>query len=317
MSLLVVGPNSYIAERLSQRMREEGRVFYLASMRKDLETEYVKGEYIGKADELDLELMNEKEIDTVLISTALSARDAQIAPEKAEELSCVRLPKLIKTLVGSGVRRVLYLSSIKVYGENPQGKIDELSPTLPTSIYAKIHLRTETILKEIGSKEDIEVMCLRLSNVFGAPLRSNHSGWDLAANDFARQYVLSRKIESKTPEIVRNILPMNMLLDVILGGINGELGRINSGTLNVGSGLCLSMGSLKDLIKEVSKAVRRGGSSLSVLELIRNTRTDGSFTYGRGLLGVEYKDIISDEMELIASEFYDLVMQADRQFGRD
>lgn len=316
MSLLVVGPNSYIAERLSQRMREEGRVFYLASMRKDLEIGYVKGEHIGRADELDLEIMNKKGIDTVLICTALNARDAQMAPEKAEELSCVRLPNLIKKLVGSGVTRVLYLSSIKVYGENLQGKIDELSPTLPTSIYAKTHLKTETVLKEIGSKENIEVMCLRLSNVFGAPIRSNHSGWDLAANDFARQYVLSREIESKTPEIVRNILPMNMLIDVILSWINGDLRRVNSDTLNVGSGLCLSMGSLKDLIKEVATSLSRGGSSLSVLELIRNTRTDGSFTYGRGLLGVEYKDIISDEMELIASEISDLVMQAHRQFVR-
>ncbi len=71
-----------------------------------------------------------------------------------------------------GVSRFLHLSSIKVYGENPVGIIDERAPTAPEGAYAQTKLAAERIVGEAAT-EGLSTAIFRLCPVFGVGDKGN------------------------------------------------------------------------------------------------------------------------------------------------
>ena len=72
-----------------------------------------------------------------------------------------------------GVRRVVFLSSIKVYGEEPPGVIDEDTAVDRSSPYAATKLDAERILLEAMDHAGPSVSVLRLCPVYGAGDKGN------------------------------------------------------------------------------------------------------------------------------------------------
>jgi nucleoside-diphosphate-sugar epimerase len=68
-----------------------------------------------------------------------------------------------------GAPRIVYLSTIKVYGESPLGTIDEHTRLAPESAYARSKLEAEHVLAEHGPEHVI----LRLCPVFGVGDKGN------------------------------------------------------------------------------------------------------------------------------------------------
>jgi nucleoside-diphosphate-sugar epimerase len=71
------------------------------------------------------------------------------------------------------VPRIVYLSTIKVYGESPLGKIDEATPVAPESAYARTKLEAEYVLKALAAQAGPEIVILRLCPVFGVGDKGN------------------------------------------------------------------------------------------------------------------------------------------------
>jgi nucleoside-diphosphate-sugar epimerase len=73
----------------------------------------------------------------------------------------------------AGVRRLVFLSSIKVYGEEPPGTIDESTPVAPDPGYAATKLDAERIVLEAAKSHGVSGIVLRLCPVFGRGDKGN------------------------------------------------------------------------------------------------------------------------------------------------
>ena len=71
------------------------------------------------------------------------------------------------------VPRLVFLSTIKVYGETPAGTIDESTPVAPESAYARTKLEAEQVLDRAAQCGGPELVTLRLCPVFGVGDKGN------------------------------------------------------------------------------------------------------------------------------------------------
>lgn len=76
---------------------------------------------------------------------------------------------LVEAARDAGVAQVVFVSSVKVYGEEPQGVVDEESPTGASAPYATTKLEAERIVLEGAPNPSV----LRLSPVYGRGDKGN------------------------------------------------------------------------------------------------------------------------------------------------
>ena len=251
MTVAIVGPSSYIAERLINALEGTGESYTLISLRKRSEGRYSRNERIVFAEELTESIVLEEGISSVVVCTSLNAADCEKYPAEAAYINIKMVLDVMRMFVSAGVKRCLYLSTVKVYGEDLEGEIKEESPVHPSTIYARTHYETEVGLTTLGEVSSVEVLILRLSNVFGAPMRKDHSAWSLATNCFARQMAERGSVSVKSPDVVRNLLPMDMLIRFIRMWVSKEFDTAGVRTLNIGGCSSMSMRRIGELVEEV------------------------------------------------------------------
>ncbi len=80
---------------------------------------------------------------------------------------------LLEAAVVSGVRRFVFISSVKAMGEKTNGCFDESEVPCPTSPYGLAKLETERLVFETGLIRGMHVTVLRLPLVYGPGMRGN------------------------------------------------------------------------------------------------------------------------------------------------
>ena len=81
--------------------------------------------------------------------------------------------RLAKTAASMGVRRLIYLSSIKVNGEGKPVPYTEHDEPMPADPYGISKYQAEQILQEIAATSDLEVVVLRPPLVYGPHVKAN------------------------------------------------------------------------------------------------------------------------------------------------
>ena len=80
---------------------------------------------------------------------------------------------LLEAAARSGVKRFIYVSSVKAMGEGAESRLDESSPAAPVSPYGRAKLEAERLVREAGRKHGMHVCNLRLPLVYGLDNRGN------------------------------------------------------------------------------------------------------------------------------------------------
>jgi UDP-glucose 4-epimerase len=80
---------------------------------------------------------------------------------------------LVAAARSRGVRRIVFLSTIKVYGEEPTGLIDEDTPTSRASPYSATKLDAERIILDAAERGGPSAVVLRLCPVYGVGDKGN------------------------------------------------------------------------------------------------------------------------------------------------
>ncbi len=251
MTVAIIGPNSYIALRFRNSFEELGHNCLLISLRNKIESSYFDGDQVLFAEDLTETRVQSLCISCVVICASLTASECEACPEKAKLVNTQLVCEHVDLLAKAGVKRFLYLSTIKVYGEELCGNITEKTDICPSTVYARTHYTTEQRIRELGKEKKLEVLTLRLSNVFGSPLWANSSAWTLATNSFAKQMATQGKICVKSPTVIRNILPMSRLTEFIKMWVLGEMDTRGIKILNIGSSFSLPMGEIAGIVQRV------------------------------------------------------------------
>jgi len=80
---------------------------------------------------------------------------------------------LIEEAAASGVKRFVLLSSVAVFGNVPNGVLQDSTPTIPTTAYGVSKLEAEQVVQMAGRAKSLEVTILRLPLVYGAGMKGN------------------------------------------------------------------------------------------------------------------------------------------------
>jgi nucleoside-diphosphate-sugar epimerase len=111
-------------------------------------------------------------IDTVVHSASVVHRPGA-ALEEVRRFNVGSTRALEAACRAREVRRIVYLSTIKVHGETPAGTIDEHSALAPESPYAATKLEAERQLEAAAESGGPELSILRLCPVFGVGDKGN------------------------------------------------------------------------------------------------------------------------------------------------
>ena len=78
---------------------------------------------------------------------------------------------LARQAAAAGVRRFVFLSSVKVHGDS--GTFTELSPLMPTDAYGTSKMEAERGLRRVADETGMEVVVVRPPLVYGPGVRAN------------------------------------------------------------------------------------------------------------------------------------------------
>lgn len=168
-------------------------------------------------------------------------------PERATTETVAMATAVARAAVASGVRRVVYVSTIHVYGHQlqPGALIDEDVPADPESAYARARRACEQVLT---AEDGFDSVVLRLSNAVGAPVDPGVDRWTLVANDLCRQAVLDRTMVLRsTGQQWRDFIPLEDACRLALGTLDDH---VAPGTYNLAAGRSSTVRALAELVQD-------------------------------------------------------------------
>ncbi len=206
------------------------------------------------------------EADTVVHLAGLSEVVDRREPWRAVAETTLVTERLAGAALAAGTRRVVYLSTVHVYGERmaPGVRLEEGLRPEPRQPYAVARLASEHLLAGAAARSGgrLDLVVLRLTNAVGAPADPAVDRWTLVANDLARQAVTTGRMTLHTPgHQHRDFVALSDAVSVLAracaggggsgGGSGGAAGpgeSIPAGTYNLGTGRPLTVRALAALV---------------------------------------------------------------------
>ncbi len=171
---------------------------------------------------------------------------------------------LMEAMRDVGVRRVVFISSGAIYGNQLRQPVREDAPPSPRSPYAVSKLAGEYYVRTIGALWGIETVCLRVFNAYGPGQHLPPVYAPVTAN-FLRQAAASGTlVVNGDGNQTRDYVYVDDVVNAMTSAATAS--DVNQRIINVGSGQETSVRELTRLVIEVT-----GGKP----EVVYNPRNDG------------------------------------------
>ena len=237
-NILITGGLGYLGGRMAKYFTDKG-YFVRITTRKSPESypnnipklsEVVTIDYSNPS-ELSHAMLG---IDIVIHLAGPDAHTKSNNPESIIRKHVELTGRLVNAAELNDVKKIIYFSTIHVYGKNLKGTIAEATRPFPVHHFAKAHLEAESII-ESQTKKVVSVI-VRCSNSFGAPYFENEKCWKLLVNDLCRSAFQNGKlIINSSGQDYRNFIAVEDIVRAIhhLLELNNEKERQN--IYNLGS----------------------------------------------------------------------------------
>ena len=114
-------------------------------------------------------ILKEEEIDGVIHFAAFSlVGESMENPYKYYENNVGKTNSLLKAIIDSGVKNIVFSSTAATYGEPKTIPILETDDTKPTNVYGETKLSMEKMIRWYNKAYGLNYVCLRYFNVAGA-----------------------------------------------------------------------------------------------------------------------------------------------------
>ncbi|HLA98077.1 MAG TPA: NAD-dependent epimerase/dehydratase family protein [Anaerolineales bacterium] len=247
-----------------------------------------------------------QDVDCVYhLAARVSVPESALYPREYNAVNVGGTVSLMEAMRDVGVRRVVFISSGAVYGDQGEQPLSESAIPNPRSPYAVSKIAGEYYVRTIGDQWGIETVCLRVFNAYGPGQHLPASHPPVIPN-FLRQAVRDGTIVvhgegSQTRDYV-------FLDDVVRGMVAAATAPgINRSIINVGSG---KETSVRELVQQV---VELTGSKA---EVIYNPRTDPGVSRMCANIGLA-KEKLGYQPRMNLSEGLRLTLERDARFRRE
>ena len=102
------------------------------------------------------------------------ARETALDPSAAfREVNVRATERLAKAAAVAGVKRLIYISTVKVHGEVSQKPLTEEDPIAPADPYSVSKWEAERVLRQVSGETGLDVVILRPPLVYGPGVKAN------------------------------------------------------------------------------------------------------------------------------------------------
>ncbi len=173
-------------------------------------------------------------------------------PAAALAATVLATERIVEAAVAAGVRRLVYMSTMHVYGERIAEDAvltEDLRPE-PRALYAVARLASEHVASAL-STGGMELVVLRLTNSLGAPAHPSVDRWTLVCNDLCRQGTLTERLELRSSGVQwRDFVALADVHAVVAAACRFAPPTLPPGTYNLGSGTPMTVRALARLIQD-------------------------------------------------------------------
>ena len=126
-------------------------------------------------------------VNSIVHLAATNEIESERDQARALDVTCKGTLKLLQVGQEVGVRRFVYMSTLRVYDALTREPITEETLPRPSHPYAITHHTAEQFVTMAHGRGVLETLILRLSNGYGAPMDVGVDRWSLVFNDLCRQ----------------------------------------------------------------------------------------------------------------------------------
>lgn len=204
-------------------------------------------------------------VDAIVHLAALNDRDAKTDPARARRVGVDGTAALLEQAERHGVARFVFMSTAHVYGTPYTGRIDELTPTAPASVYAETHLDAERLVESAHRTGALVGIRLRCSNGFGRPASPDAAIWQVVFNDLCRQAVTTGSLTLTSPGLQhRNFIPFGEVCGAVAHVLGASNEVLDDGLFNLGSPRSMRILDAAHLVRDRARTVLGVEPSLQV-----------------------------------------------------
>ena len=194
--------------------------------------------------------------DAIIHLAAMNETACEAQPEAALTCNGLSTLRLLRAAADAGVRRFIYLSTIKVFGADPAGAFDETSMPRPHNHYSITHHLAENYVLAAHASRSLEAVVLRLGNVVGAPIKARADAWALIANDLCRQAAVSGVVALRSNGLAwRNFIAMSDVVRGLRHAVTMPTTALDDGLFNLGAARSIRIWDLALLVARRAEAL--------------------------------------------------------------
>ncbi|HBW21905.1 MAG: NAD-dependent dehydratase [Elusimicrobia bacterium GWA2_56_46] len=178
-NILITGATGFIGRALCDKLLADGIHIRAAVWREELSGNIQEGLSIVPIDSIGPDTDWAEALAGVDTVIHLAAR-VHVMDEKAEEplaayrrVNVAGTERLARMAAANGVKRLVFISSVKVHGEEAAKSYTEDDPPAPLDPYGISKLEAEEVLKKISGETGLEVVIVRPPLVYGAGVKAN------------------------------------------------------------------------------------------------------------------------------------------------
>ncbi|HKR11335.1 MAG TPA: NAD(P)-dependent oxidoreductase [Pyrinomonadaceae bacterium] len=237
---------------------------------------------LATADILDFtsisSLLKSCDVDVIVLTAGLTSEDCEHDPQKAWSVNVQGPVVVARAAIEAGVKRLVFISTIAVYGIPDAVRITESMPVRPCSEYGRTKAMAEkgiTTFRDHG----LDVRILRSCGVYG-PLRSNGGSKSAKFIEALLRHALStRELEViASPNAADEYLYVKDLAQAVsLAALRGV--PATAFIFNVGAGQSTTIKELCALVQRISPELRINISPAGVEESPRLAPLDTSLIH--------------------------------------
>ncbi len=170
MNFLVTGAAGFLGSALARRLVREGHQVRGIDDHSSGDPQEVAGMLFTRGDVSDRPKLWTllQEVDCVYhLAARVSVSESALYPREYNAVNVGGTVSLMEAMRDVGVKRVVFISSGAVYGDQGEQPLRESSAPDPRSPYAVSKLAAEYYVRTIGALWGIETVCLRVFNAYG------------------------------------------------------------------------------------------------------------------------------------------------------